>query len=330
MDRFPRRKILYFTQSVSGILALILGVLVLTGSVKIWMIYILALCLGLVNSIDNPARQKFSLEMVGKDKLQNAVSLNATLQSLARAAGPAIAGALLLTLGIGLCFIVNAISYIAVLIALLLMKEKEMHLLALIPAKSGQILEGFKYIWSNPLIRDTLILIAIIGTFSYEFQVVLPLLAKFTFNGDARTYTLLTTVMGIGSMIGGFFVASRRRTAPHVLVDASLLFGLSLFLIALSPNLIIALIFLTVSGAISIFLISLGNVTLQLESSPEMRGRVLSLWAVGFFGSTAVGGPIIGWVCQYAGAKMGLGSRRYCRNNCSHNSNSNTKKRQIF
>ena len=306
VDRFPRRRILYFTQAISGVLALILGVLVITGLVQLWMIYVLALCLGLVNSLDNPARQKFSLEMVGKEQLQNAVSLNATLVSLARAVGPAIAGVLILTLGIGPCFIVNAMSYIAVLMALLMMREKEMYLLPLVASAKGQVMEGFKYIKANPLIRDTLILIAIIGTFSYEFTVVLPVLAKFTFNGNAETFTLVTTAMGIGSMLGGFFVASRKRIAPHILVDASVLFGISMFLAALSPNLIAVLISLVVVGAISIFLISLGNVTLQLESAPEMRGRVLALWAVGFFGSTAIGGPIIGWVCEVFGARWGL------------------------
>lgn len=306
VDRFSRRKILYFTQAISGLLALILGILVLTGLIKVWMIYLLALCLGLVNTIDIPASQNFSLEMVGKDKLQNAVSLDATLKSLARAVGPAIAGVLLLTLGVGLCFIVNAISYIAVLVALFMMKEKEMYPSALVPAKKGQIMEGLRYVKSNPLIRDTLILIAIIGTFSCEFSVVIPLLAKFTFAGGVKIYTLLTVVFGIGSMLGGFFAASRKRTAPHILINASLLFGLALFLVALSPNLITASIFLAVAGAISIFWISLATVTLQLESAPEMRGRVLSLYAVAYFGLVAVGAPIIGWICEIAGARWGL------------------------
>jgi MFS family permease len=167
-------------------------------------------------------------------------------------------------------------------------------------------MEGLRYIKSNPLIRDTLILIAIVGAFSCEFSVVLPLLAKFTFSGDVKIYTLLAVVFGIGSMLGGFFSASKKRTAPHILVDACLLFGLSLFLVALSPNLITAVIFLTVAGAVSIFLISLANVTLQLESIPEMRGRVISLYAVGYFGSPAIGAPIIGWICEIYGARWGL------------------------
>lgn len=306
VDRFPRRKILYFTQAISGLLALILGILVLAGSIKVWMIYILALCFGLIKTIDIPAGQNFSLEMVGKDKLQNAVSLDATLKSLARAVGPLIAGVLLLTLGVGVCFIVNAISYIAVLVALFMMKEKEMYFQTLAPVKKGQIIEGFEYIKANPLIRDTLILIAIIGTFSCEFSTVLPLLAKFTFNGNVKTYTLLTAVFGIGSMLGGFFAASRKRTAPHILIDVSLLFGLSLFLVALSPNLITVAIFLTVAGAISIFWISVANVTLQLESISEMRGRVMSLYTVGYFGLVAVGAPVIGWICEVYGARWGL------------------------
>lgn len=306
IDRFPRRKIIYLTQAISGLLALILGILVLTGLIKVWMIYILALFLGLINTIDIPAGQNFSLEMVGEEKLQNAVSLDATLKSLARAVGPAIAGALLLTLGVGLCFIVNAISYIAVLIALFMMREKEMHPMVLVPAEKGQMMQGFKYIKSNYLIRDTLILITIVGAFSCEFQTAIPLLAKFTFNGDVKIYTLLTVVFGIGSMFGGFFTASKKRTAPHILINACLLLGLAMFLVALSPNIITASIFLAISGAVAIFLVSLANVTLQLESAPEMRGRVLAIYAVGYFGSPAIGAPAIGWICEFFGARWGF------------------------
>ena len=306
VDRFPRRKLLYITQSVAGLLALILGILVITGLIRVWMIYLLALGLGLMNVIDNPARQKFSLEMVGKDEIANAIPLNATLVSLARAIGPAIAGALIFTVGLASCFFINAASFIAVLIALFMMREKEMHLAPLIPHKKGQLSDGFRYVKSNPLVRDTLLMIAIIGTLSFEFTVSLPLFAKFTFNGNEGVYTIIITAFGIGSMVGGLFAASRRKTAPRVLFYSALFFGLSIVLASIAPTLLIAIILLMFVGAFSIYFTSLALVILQLESSHEMRGRVMSLWAVGFFGSTVIGGPIIGWIGEYAGPRWSL------------------------
>lgn len=195
-DRISKRKILYFTQSISGILALILGVLVVTGLVTVWMVYILAFSLGMVNVFDNPTRQTFYIELVGPDNLRNAVTLYSTLVNLARIIGPAIAAALIAAFGLAPCFIINGISYAAVVIMLSMMRANELLVTPPVPRAKGQIREGFKYVISTPVLGSTLLVMAIIGTLTYEFQVSLPLIAEFTFHGNASSYALLTASMG--------------------------------------------------------------------------------------------------------------------------------------
>ena len=305
-DRFSKRKILYITQSISGLLALILGLLVITGSVKVWMVYVLALILGLVNVADNPARQTFVVEMVDKKKLQNAISLNTFEINVARIVGPAIAGALIVSTGIGVCFIVNALSYIAVIIALYLMNEKELYRMPLVERAKGQLMEGFRYVRSSPVIRNVLIMMAIMGTFTYEFNVSLPLFAQFTFFGNAGTFAMLTSAMGVGSVIGGLLLASRRKTSYEILIYITFLFGFFTLMASLAPTLFSAVVLLSAVGFFAVCFASLGNVTLQTETSPEMRGRVMALWAVAFAGSTPIGGPIVGLVGQYMGPRFAL------------------------
>ncbi|OGE31813.1 hypothetical protein A2631_01630 [Candidatus Daviesbacteria bacterium RIFCSPHIGHO2_01_FULL_44_29] len=305
-DRFPKRKILFITQSISGILALILGILVITTSIKLWMVYLLALSLGVVNTFDNPTRQTFLMEMVGAENLSNVISLNSSEVNMARIIGPAIAGVLIATFGLGICFIINGLSYGAILIVLMLMKKQELLSLPLVQKSKGQLLEGFRYIRSSPLILYTLLMMAIIGTLSYEFSVILPLFAKFTFRGDAGSYALLTGAMGVGSVIGGLITASRHKTSPQMLVWAAFLFGISLLAASLATTLIMAVVAMVVVGIFSINFTSLGNIILQLESIPEMRGRVMSFWTVAFLGSTPIGGPIIGWIGEHIGPRWGL------------------------
>ena len=200
-DRLPKRKILYFTQSISGILALNLGILVARNLVQVWMIYILAFCLGMVNVFDNPTRQTFYIELVGSDHLRNAVTLYSTLVNLARIIGPAIAALIIAIFGLAPCFIINGISYVAVVIMLGMMRADELLTTPPVPGAKGQITQGFKYVVSTPIIGSTLLMMALIGTFTYEFQVSLPLIAQFTFRGDASSYALLTAGMGFGAAI---------------------------------------------------------------------------------------------------------------------------------
>jgi MFS family permease len=305
-DRISKRKILYFTQSISGILALILGVLVVTGLIRVWMVYILAFSLGMVSVFDNPTRQTFYMELVGPDNLRNAVTLYSTLVNLARIIGPAIAAAIIAVFGLAPCFIINGISYVAVVIMLGMMNVKELIITPPVPRAKGQIREGFKYVISTPIIGSTLLMMAVIGTFTYEFQVSLPLIAQFTFKGDASSYALLTASMGFGAAVGGIFFASRKGIQPLKVVSGALLFGLAVLAAAFMPSLVLTGLVLMLVGISSINFSSLGNSMLQLESSPQMRGRVMSFWSIAFLGSTTIGGPIVGWFAEVAGARWGL------------------------
>jgi MFS family permease len=305
-DRFPKRKILYFTQSLSGILALTLGVLVATDLVQLWMVYALAACLGLVTVFDNPARQTFYMEMVGPDHLPNAVTLYSILVNLARIIGPGLAAALIAAFGLAPCFIINGLSYGMVVIMLATLRAGELLITSPLPRAKGQIQEGFKYALSTPNIGLTLLIMAIIGTFTYEFHVSLPLLAQQTFEGDASSYAFLTASMGLGATAGGIFFASRKGIHFSKVLRACFLFGLAVLAAAFMPSLLLTGLVMILVGIFSINFSSLGNSLLQLESSNQMRGRVMSFWSIAFLGSTTIGAPIVGWFAETAGARWGL------------------------
>jgi MFS family permease len=307
VDRFDKRRILYFTQSTFALLALILSILVYTGTIQTWMLFLNALVIGLIDAIDNPTRQTFVHEMVGRDNLRNAVTLNSTEGNLARALGPMIAGSLIASVGIAFCFFVNAVSFGAVLFVLSRMHKSEFHTEHSGRKALGHMWESFSYAASVPLIRTVLIVMAIIGAFAYEFQVSLPLLAQQTFHGVAADYAALLSAMGAGSVAGGLFAASRDKIAPHEFIVSALLFGLSIILTAIMPTLSLAIVGMIFVGFFSINLTSLGNTMIQLDASPHMRGRVMSLWSMAIFGSTLIGGPAIGLIGQYIGARWGLG-----------------------
>jgi MFS family permease len=305
-DRFDKRHILYFTQSSAGILALILGLLVLTGAIQLWMVYVLALALGFVNVIDMPSRQAFVMEMVGPKLLKNAVTLNSTMTNAARLIGPTIAGVLIATSGVTVCFLANAVSYIAVLAALHMMLDHELFKAPIVTKVSGQLRAGLSYAWSEPKLKATLLMMLIIGTFAYEFPVIFPLFATITLHGNAGTYSAMMAAMGAGAIIGGLYTAGHSDTSEKPLILIALLFGGSIILTALMPNLIAVLIVLIIMGALSVLFIALGNTTLQLTSKPEMRGRIMSLWVVAFSGTTPIGGPIIGYISDHSNPRIGL------------------------
>ncbi|HVY67286.1 MAG TPA: MFS transporter, partial [Patescibacteria group bacterium] len=217
-DRFNKRKVLYLTQTAAAILALVLGLLVAGGFIQIWMVYVLALALGLVNTVNNPTQQTFVFEMVGQEQLQNAVTLNSTEVNLARAIGPAVSGTLIATVGLAACFIINAVSYIAVLAAFYAMREAELRPSRRVAQIKGQLRQGFRYVRQSAVLLNILIMMAIIGTLSYEFSVILPLVAQFTFHGGAGTYAALVSATGVGSVLGGLYIASRRRASTRLLV----------------------------------------------------------------------------------------------------------------
>lgn len=306
-DRFNKRHVLYATQSLAGILALVLGMLVVTHSVQIWMLYTLAAALGLVTVADNPTRQSFVIEMAGPDHVRNAVTLNSIMVNAARVVGPSIAGILIATVGIGACFLANAVSYIAVLVALALMRHSELYPAPIAPKGPGQVKAGLQYVWSEPKLRATLIMMFIIGTFAFEFSVVFPLFATDTLHGNAATYSAMMTAMGIGAIIGGLYTAgSTSNLRESQLFWVALLFGVSTIVTAVMPTLGSTLFALVLVGALSVLFVALGNTTLQLSSDPTMRGRVMALWAIAFLGTTPIGGPIMGYICQHSNPRIGL------------------------
>ncbi|MGW4482158.1 MFS transporter [Rhodococcus triatomae] len=305
-DRIDKRRLMIGLQSMMGLLALVLGLLTVTGAVELWHVYVLAFLLGLNNCFENPARQAFVLEMVGPDVLRNAVSLNSVLVNAARAVGPAVAGIVIAAGGLGVCFLLNAASFVAVVLSLIRLDVDELRPSPPAARAPGQLREGLRYVAGEPTLLVPLLMMALVGCLAYEFQVVLPVLAQDSFGGDASVYGFMTAAMGVGAVVGGLFVAARGRTGLPALISTSMVFGVVIAASALAPTLWLELFALLLVGAGSVAFLSIGNSTLQLEAEPHMRGRVMALWSVAFLGSTPIGGPIAGAVSQHLGARVGL------------------------
>ena len=306
-DRVDKRRLMVILQIAMGIQALVLGVLTVTGAVRLWEIGVLAALLGLNNAFENPARQSFMLEMVGPESLRNAVSLNSVLVNVARVIGPAVAGILIATVGEGVCFLVNAASFIAVIASLVTLDRSAISPSPPTGREPGQLREGLRYVRRTPELAVPLVMMALAGCLAYEFQVTLPVMARQGLHVGATGFGFMTAAMGVGAVAGGLFVAAKGRTGLPTLVAAATAFGVVLLFSAVAPNLPIELVALALAGGASISFMSTGNSTLQLGAAPNMRGRVMSLWFVAFQGSTPIGGPIIGWVMAQAGARAGLG-----------------------
>ena len=306
-DRHEKRRILYFTQSSAGILALVLGVMVTTHHVTVGLVYGLAFLLGLVNLFDVPARQAFVQEMVGRDLIANAVSLNSVLMNAGRVIGPGIAAGFIAVVGTAVCFYANSVSYLAVLLALVLMRASEFVPMKTVVREKGQLRLGLKYVFKTPLLRNVILAVAVVGTFAFNFTVTLPLLAHTTFHQKtAAQYGLLMGAMGIGAIFGGLFVAHRSRPTPKLLALVSVGFGLFMTLVAFAPSVTWAEIALIPTGAFSIAFISTANATLQLNSSQQMRGRVMSLHGTAFLGTTPIGAPLMGLIIAASNPRVGI------------------------
>lgn len=305
-DRTDKRRLMIGLQSLMGVQALVLGVLVVTGTVELWHVYVLAVLLGLNQCFENPARQSFMLEMVGPDDLRNAVSLQSVLASCSRMIGPAVAGVVIAAGGIGLCFLLNAASFVAVVASLLTLDVSKLVPSPPAARARGQLREGLAYVRSTPDLAVPLLMMALVGCLAFEFQVVLPVLADQTFDAGAEAYGLLTAAMGAGSVVGGLLVATWGRTGTKPLVVTSLAFGIALAVAAAAPTMPVLVATMVIVGALSVTFTSTTNSSLQLTAAPTMRGRVMALWSVAFLGSTAIGGPIAGWVCEQGGGRAGL------------------------
>jgi MFS family permease len=305
-DRVDKRRLLMATQSFAMVLALLLGVLTATGRAQLWMVIALAGALGVGSAFESPARQSFVLEMVGPAKLTNAVSLNTITMNIGRLFGPAVAGIMIARWNLSVCFIANGLSYVAALAALVLMRRRELVSSHRTERAKGQLREGLRYVWGNPELKVPLLLMAVVGTLTFEFAVTLPVLAKDTFDVGAAGFGVMQSFISVGAIVGGLAFASRTAPTHRRLSLSAAAFGAAVIALALCPTFGISLGVLLLVGAGSMVFLTLANATLQLVSAPEMRSRVMALYGVAFLGSTPIGGPIVGWITQAFGVRWGL------------------------
>jgi MFS family permease len=305
-DRFPKRDLLIVTQLLMALPAAGLLAVSAAGIVTPWMVYLAALARGAVNAVDNPTRQSFVIEMVGPDRVVNAVSLNSVLVQTARILGPAFAGVLIATLGVVPCFAVNLATFAAMVVALWGMDAAALGTPQSSGREPGAIRAGLRYVRRTPELAVPLALMALVGTFGFNFQVVLPLLATFSFDGGAGAYATLVSAMGAGSVAGALVVGHHGRTGPRLIAAAALAFGATALLAAAMPALALEVPVLALLGAAAVTFAASVNSTLQLAVEPSMRGRVMALYSVVFLGSTPIGGPLTGWLSEAYDPRVAL------------------------
>ncbi len=305
-DRADKRKMLTVLQAAAMVQSFALGALVLSGHATVPAIYALASIQGVITAFDNPVRRAFVVEMVPAADLPNAVSLNSAIMTGSRVFGPALAGVLVLSVGYGWPFIIDGVSYLAVIASLLMMRSDELFRSPPTPHRKGQVAEGLRYIRSEPNLLVPLIMMALIGTFAFNFQVTVPLLVEGPLHGGTGTFTLLFSVLSLGSLIGALRTARRTTVKPQQLVQAAGAFGVAMVLLALTPGLVVAFPVAVLLGLASITFMTTSTAIVQLLAGAEYRGRVLAIQAMVFLGSTPIGGPIVGWVSDAVGPRAGI------------------------
>jgi MFS family permease len=306
VDRFDRRKLLVLTQVALGLCGFALAVLTLSGHVQVWHVYLIAFLLGMVTVVDNPARQTFVVEMVGPKDLSNAVSLNSANFQSARLIGPAVAGVLITAVGSGWAFLLNGLSFLAPLAGLLLMRTAELHQVERVPRGKGQLREGLRYVGGRPELLWPIVLMAFIGTFGFNFPIWLTAFTDDVFRHGAGTYGLLNSLLALGSVAGALLAARRGASRLRVLVGAALAFGLLEAAAALSPSFWLFALLMVPIGMASLTVNVTANSSLQLATDPIMRGRVMSLFMLVFLGGTPLGAPLVGWITDAYGARVGF------------------------
>ena len=305
-DRLPKRRILLAAQAWMVVPAVTLFALTATGAVELWMVYLLVLARGFGHAVDNPVRQSFVSEVVDPGLVPAAVSLNAALVSSARMAGPAIGGALIAGAGVIPCFAVAAAAFLIAFAALLSLDPGRLQAAEPVPRRPGQLREGLRYVRSRPALLVPLAAMAVVGTLAFNFPVLLPLMARFTFDAGAGTFGALAAAMGAGAVLGALVNAGRGKPSLRDLGTLALAFGLLTAALAAAPTLPLALAALVGVGAASAAFAATTNSLLQLAAAPHTRGRVMAMFSVVYLGSTPLGGPIAGWVAEHAGARAGF------------------------
>ncbi len=306
-DRYDKRRMLIGAQVAMSLLAVLLGVLDLTGVVQLWQVYVLAFALGLASVVDTPVRQAFVSEIVGTDDMANAVSLNSATFNSARIVGPALAGLAINAVGTGWVFLGNAVSYLAVIAGLLAMRTDELTPSRRVARSKGQLREGLAYVRQRPHLLAPIALVFMVGTFGLNFQITLALVAKQVFHKGAGSFALLTSALAVGSLFGAL-LSARREGAPRtrLLFGAALAFGLLEVSVAYAPSYAVTVVLLVPTGVAVLLFTTTANALVQLGSSPEVRGRVMALYVLVFLGGNPVGAPLIGSLAEARGPRSGL------------------------
>lgn len=305
-DRFNKRKVLVLTQIAMGLLALALGLLDVTGAVKLWHVYLLAFGLGMATAVDSPVRQAFVTELVGPSLLPNAVSLNSATFNTARVLGPAIAGVMIAATGTGWVFLSNTMSFVAVIAGLLLMRDADLFVGKRALRRPGQVREGLRYVRTRPDLLMIIVLVGIIGTLGFNFQLTTALIAKSTFHRGAASYGLLGTAFAVGALLGALASARRGRPRQRLVLGGAFVFGVLELLTGLMPTYWTFFALLVPTGFVTLTFTTAANTTLQLSTTAVMRGRVMALYLLVFMGGTPLGAPLIGWIAEVAGARWSL------------------------
>jgi MFS family permease len=305
-DRVDHHRLIIATQAAFLALAGTLAVLTLTDHITVWALFGLSLAFGIINAFDNPSRRALVVELVPETDVANAVGLNSALMTGSRVVGPALAGVLISGPGAGVCFVVNAVTYVAVITALLRMDRSRFRSSPRVAKAKGQLREGLRYLWRTPELRLPIILMAVVGTMAFNYQVTLPLLAERTFHGTATTFTMLFATLGLGSVAGALVVARRTTVGLRFLVRAGTGLSLATFALAAAPTLPLAVLATLVVGFCNVMMISGANTVVQLRAAPPMRGRVLALLTVVFLGSTPIGSPIVGAISELTDVRVAL------------------------
>ncbi|MFE7232107.1 MFS transporter [Streptomyces sp. NPDC002405] len=306
VDRLPKRPTLLVTQSAMAVTGLALAVLTLTGQVQVWHVYLAAFAVGLATVVDNPARQSFVSEMVGPQQLQNAVSLNSANFQSARLIGPAVAGLMITGVGTGWAFLANGLSFVAPIVGLLLMRTRELHVVERAPRGKGQLREGLRYVAGRPELIWPIVLVGFIGTFGFNFPVWLSAYAEQVFHAGAGAYSLFNTVMAVGSLIGALLAARRGTARLRVLIAAAAAFGALEIVAALAPSYWLFALLMAPIGIFGLTVNVTANTAVQMGTDPAMRGRVMALFMMVFMGGTPLGAPLVGWITDAYGARVGF------------------------
>ncbi len=305
-DRYPKRRILMVTQALMGGLALILGILAITGAVRIWQVYMLAFALGMVTVVDNPTRQAFAVEMVGRESMANAIALNSAVFNLARIVGPAIAGLVIALVGTPAAFLLNAASYCAVIAGLKLMRPEELHQVKHPPRAPGQLREALAYVRARPQLWMTMILIFFVATFGMNFQVTNALMSRTVFHTGAGAFGFASAMFAVGALGGALLAARRARPTMRLLFVTAFAFAVFEIIAGMMPGFWTFLLALVPTGVALLTFTTAANSSTQLATTAEMRGRVMGLYMLVFLGGAPLGSPLVGWVAEEYGARMSL------------------------